>query len=412
MRLKLVDALPPRYRYGFWVGGAAIGLALMTLATSGSQDGLGRTIAPPSFFVSTGTFTGGFTLYDALTRESVPPAVVERVAAALRKSVSPRSLRAGDDYELLLSPAREFVRFTLTRGFRSYTVRSDEAGGMALDVADVPLETRRQASAGRLAGSLWESMAARDVPPELILQFADIFAWNVDFLTEPRDGDRFSLVYEQSAAPDGRVASGRILAARYDGRATGRQEAVYFDGDYYDEKGRSLRKAFLHAPLNFRRISSGFTKRRFHPVLRHFRPHLGIDYAAAAGTPVVSVGDGTVVFKGWKSAYGKYVLVRHNGTYSTAYGHFSRYAKGLRSGARVKQGQVIGYVGSTGWATGPHLDFRVIKNRKFVNFLTLEFPSEKSVPAGRRQPFRDACRDLLSRLDDAESDAPAAAPSL
>jgi murein DD-endopeptidase MepM/ murein hydrolase activator NlpD len=233
----------------------------------------------------------------------------------------------------------------------------------------------------------------------VIVELADIFAWNIDFLTETRDGDRFALTWKEDRTPDGRLVEVKILGAIYDGKATGHHRATRFMDDYYDEKGVSLRKAFLHAPLNFRRISSGFTNRRFHPILRQWRPHHGTDYAAASGTPVVAVGDGTVISQGLSGGLGNLVKVRHNATYTTYYGHLSRFAKGVGAGTRVRQGQVVGYVGSTGLSTGPHLHFEVLKNGTTVNFLTLKMPAMGSVPEGRMKAFEQKRDQVLPPLE-------------
>jgi murein DD-endopeptidase MepM/ murein hydrolase activator NlpD len=232
------------------------------------------------------------------------------------------------------------------------------------------------------------------------MTFADIFAWTVDFLTEPRDGDTYALSWMEKATAKGFVAERKIQWALYDGKNTGRQLALLFNGYYYNDEGQSMRKAFLRAPLNFRRISSGFTHRRFHPILRYFRPHLGIDYAAPTGTPIVSIGSGSVIFKGWKNGYGNTVRVRHNGTYTTYYSHLSRFAKGLRTGQGVQQGHVVGYVGQTGHATGPHLDFRILRNGQPVNFIKLKLPSEKGVSTQDRPAFEALRNKYREELKD------------
>jgi murein DD-endopeptidase MepM/ murein hydrolase activator NlpD len=253
-------------------------------------------------------------------------------------------------------------------------------------------------------------MVAARVPPDLISNFTDVFAWQVDFNTEPRPGDKFSLLWEEKVDPAGRVRSRTILAALYEGGQTGRKSAALFEGDYYDEEGGSLRRAFLSAPLAFRRISSHFTYHRFHPILREFRPHLAIDYAAPTGTPAKSVGDGVVVFKGWDGGHGNFIKVRHNSMYTTGYGHLSRYAAGLRKGKSVRQGEVIGYVGSTGLSTGPHLHFQVWRNGQSVNFLALRMPPSKRVPEPRRAAFAAAAEALFRRLRGTEIVASAAPP--
>lgn len=339
-------------------------------------------------------------LLDTLGRAALAPAQAMAAAEALSKVLDPRTLKPEDRYEILRSPDGRLERLTLSRPLENFVVELGRDGAFRARRETVPTNVRERSTAGRLKGSLWESMRARGMDAQLIMEFADVFAWSVDFLTEPREGDAFAVAWEESTTPAGRVAGRRILAAAYDGRGTGRHEAVLFKGQYYAPSGESLRKAFLHAPLNFRRISSGFTKRRLHPVLRTYRPHLGIDYAAPTGTPVVSVGEGTVVFKGWKAAYGHYLRVRHNARYTSCYGHLSRYAKGIRTGSRVAQGQVIGYVGATGWATGPHLDFRVIQDGRFVNFLRLKIPPGRRVPAAEKSAFAATAAERTAELND------------
>jgi len=156
---------------------------------------------------------------------------------------------------------------------------------------------------------------------------------------------------------------------------------------YYDAEGNSLQRVFLKSPLNYRRISSYFSRRRFHPILKIYRPHYGVDYAAPTGTPVVTIGDGRVVYAGWKGGLGRYVEIRHNNVYTSCYGHLSRFAKGIRRGARVRQGQVIGYVGATGLATGPHLDFRVKRFGSYVNPLTVDYPRAEPLPEDKKDEF-------------------------
>jgi murein DD-endopeptidase MepM/ murein hydrolase activator NlpD len=168
---------------------------------------------------------------------------------------------------------------------------------------------------------------------------------------------------------------------------------------YFDGEGKSLRRAFLRSPLNYRRISSFFTEHRFHPILKIFRPHHGVDYAASYGTPIVTIGDGVVEYGGWKGGYGRFVSIRHNSTYTSTYGHLSGFGKGIVRGARVQQGQVIGYVGSSGLATGPHLDFRITRGGSFINPLRLNIPPVDPVPGAEMGTFRGYVQELAEALD-------------
>lgn len=240
-----------------------------------------------------------------------------------------------------------------------------------LKAADVTIET-----------SLWNDMLAAGASPLLIVELADIYAWTVDFFGLQK-GDRFKVLYREDIC-DGEVIdiSGVDYATFTRGDKT--FPAVFLDtgsgNRYWSETGESMRKAFLKAPLKFSRVSSGFSYHRKHPVHGIVRPHTGVDYAAPTGTPVMSIGDGTVISKGWGGGGGNTVKIRHNSVYTTAYLHLSRYASGLKVGDRVTQGQVIGYVGMTGTATGPHLDFRVWKNGTPINPLTMESPSAEPLP--------------------------------
>ncbi|MBI4397448.1 MAG: M23 family metallopeptidase [Elusimicrobia bacterium] len=402
--IRSVRSLPLRYKFGFLTGGASLVLVIflwMSSRTNGDLIAQENLLAPaiPPPVVAAGNFPRGATLHDMLKKASLSAQRAHEVSQALARILDPRSLRDSDRYELVLTSVGLFQRLTVVRELQKYVVEATEGPALTASKQEIPVQTREAAGSGRLTSSLWEAMRGQGLDPQVIMEFADIFAWNVDFLTELREGDRYSLVWEERTTPDGAVAGRRVTAALFDGHYSGRHTALLLDGEYYSPEGDSLRKAFLHAPLNFRRISSGFTRKRFHPILRYFRPHLGTDYAAPTGTPVVSVGDGVVIFKGWKKAYGNFVQVRHNGTYTTCYGHFSRFAKGLRSGSRVKQGQVIGYVGATGYATGPHLDFRVIQNGRFVNFLKLKFPSDKKVAASQKAAFDELKAKRLPQLE-------------
>ena len=194
---------------------------------------------------------------------------------------------------------------------------------------------------------------------------------------------------------------------RYEGELLSKHEAVLFEDpsgniDYYTKEGKSLRKAFLRAPLNYKYISSYFSNNRFHPILRIWRPHLAIDYAAPSGTPVSTIGDGTVIYKGWNVGYGNYIKIRHPNNYETGYGHLSRFASGLKNGQKVKQGEIIGYVGATGLATGPHLDFSISENGKRVDFLKLKLPAASSINPQYITQFNEVKNKLLSALENRE----------
>lgn len=236
---------------------------------------------------------------------------------------------------------------------------------------------------------------------KLTLKLADIYAWDIDFSSDIRNGDTLKILIEELWAGGAFKGFGEILAVEFVNN--GRTYKAYrfnTDGyvDYYDSEGKSLRKALLRSPLQFKYISSRFSKRRYHPILRIYRPHLGIDYAAATGTPVSAAGNGTVVFAGYKGQNGKMVRIRHNGSYETYYGHLSKIPRKIRKGSKVSQGDIIGYVGTTGLSTGPHLDYRMKRNNKFVNPLKINLPRGKSIPLKLMAGFKEIVVVLDNRL--------------
>ena len=250
--------------------------------------------------------------------------------------------------------------------------------------------------------SLWVDMRNAGVSPELIISLSDIYAWTVDFFGLQK-GDRFRVLYEEKIC-DGEVVA--VDTVRYATFTRGSEvlPSIMFDQKdggniYWNEKGESMRKAFLKAPLKFSRISSGFSYSRKHPVTRKVQPHTGVDYAAPKGTPVMTIGDGVVTSMKYEGAGGNTIRIRHNSVYSTAYLHLSGYAKGLKVGQRVRQGQVVGYVGSTGRSTGPHLDFRVWKNGSPINPLKMDSPPAEPLKAEYKEAFEQTQKKYRAQVD-------------
>ncbi|MBE6342648.1 MAG: metalloendopeptidase [Lentimicrobiaceae bacterium] len=275
-----------------------------------------------------------------------------------------------------------FVVFSLTD---SLTAWRDEK---TVDIKTEQIE-------GVINTSLWNAIKDANGDANLTMELSDIYSWTVDFFgIQP--GDTFKVVYENRYIHDECIGMGKILAC-YLNNAGSKHYAYYFEqngnGQYFDENGANLRKAFLKAPLNYRRISSTFSNARRHPVTKVVRPHHGVDYAAPTGTPVVTVGDGTVIEKGWdKKGGGNYLKIRHNSTYTTTYMHLNGFAKGIQKGSKVKQGDLIGYVGSTGMSTGPHLDFRLNKNGTYINPLTFNPPSAEPVSEDNKVAFEEVIK--------------------
>ena len=260
--------------------------------------------------------------------------------------------------------------------------------------------TERKFADVTINSSLWNDMQAAGVSPLLILSLSDVYAWTVDFFGLQK-GDRFRVVYDLESVEGEPLAVDTIRVAQFIRSADTLACYMFNQGDggniYWNDKGESMRKAFLKAPLHFKRISSGFSYARKHPVTRRVQPHTGVDYAAPKGTPVMSIGDGTVLSAKYEGAGGNTVRIRHNSVYTTAYLHLSGYGKGIRAGARVQQGQVIGYVGSTGRSTGPHLDFRVWKNGSAINPLKMQSPPAEPLREEFRAQF-DSAKVSLNAL--------------
>lgn len=259
---------------------------------------------------------------------------------------------------------------------------------VAREELEVRIDTVR--SVGIIESSLWMSMKSAGIDPNLALELSDIYAWTIDFYGLQK-GDRFVAVYEKKFIDTNYIGLGKIIACRFENNGHSYYGYRFTQDsleDVFDEEGGSLRRAFLKGPLRFKRISSGYSNNRLHPVLKIRRPHHGVDYAAATGTPIHTIGDGRVIFIGKKGGYGKRIEIKHNGIYTSGYAHMSRFAKGLKKGDFVKQGQIIGYVGQTGLATGPHLDFRVYKNSKAINPLKMKSPPAVPIKKEYMQQYK------------------------
>lgn len=265
-----------------------------------------------------------------------------------------------------------------------------------------PVTLKRRYVEGSISSSLWNVIAEQGADPLLAIRISDVYAWQIDFF-DVKEGDSFQVIYNEAYIDDTTVlgiASIEGAIFTHQGKA---YQAFPFTQDsvhqFFDAEGNSLRKAFLKAPLDYFRITSRFSNARFHPILKRYRAHHGVDYAAPTGTPVKTIGDGTVIFKGWTNGGGNTVKIKHNSVYTTSYMHLSRYAKGLQVGKHVSQGDEIAYVGSTGLSTGPHLDFRVYKNGEAINPLDMEAPPSEPIRPELRDSFEVVKQQILMELD-------------
>lgn len=277
-----------------------------------------------------------------------------------------------------------------------------EQSGFIATIIDRPIEIRRRLSYARINSSLFESGSAAGLSDKLIMNLAGIFAWDVDFVLDIRIGDDYYMLYEEIYQDGEFVATGEIIAAEFNNHGRSYQAIRFVDddgrSDYYTPEGNSVRKAFVRAPVDFSRISSSFNPRRRHPVLNTIRAHRGVDYAAPVSTPIMAAGDGKVIFRGRKGGYGKAIILQHGGNITTLYAHMSNYAKTARLGSRVKQGQVIGFVGSTGLATAPHLHYEYRLNGVHRNPRTVKLPQAEPIKQKYREKFLAQAQPLLDEL--------------
>ncbi len=332
-----------------------------------------------------------------------------RILAELKKYININKCKPNEFYEITYSTDTAIEETWTNFKFfpeGQYFYSIDKSTDNVITSEKLELQTTSQTFevSGTIESSLWESMSNSEIKPAIILNYADMFAWHIDFLTDCRPGDTYKLIYEvKTLEKKDTVLSSEIIAGQYI-TATSTNTAIRFtnskgDEGYFDENGKSVKSAFLKAPLQFKRISSYFTKKRFHPILKYYRAHEGIDYAAPIGTPVSAVGDGTVTKSQYSGGYGNLVIIKHPNGYETYYGHLSKYGKGIKKGVRVKQGQVIGYVGSTGLSTGPHLDFRIKKNGSFFNYLTMKMPPTYTLTGKDKEDFDLYKQELINKLN-------------
>lgn len=338
-----------------------------------------------------------------LGEHGVSTGTVHHLGEKARGVFDVRRIRSGQAYALFfskhdsLAPPRFFVYEEDPKSYIVFDLRGD----LAVSRGQNPAEWRTQTVKGQVESSLWVAMQRCEASPQLAIVLSHIFGWTIDFFGLQKQ-DEFRVIYEQEFVDGKALDNFHILAASF--RAS---DSTYYaipfvqDGEelYYNERGNSLEGAFLKAPLDFYRISSRFTNSRYHPVLKRYRAHHGVDYAAPAGTPVYAIGSGKVIAKAYQAnGGGNYVKIKHNGTYTTTYMHLSRFAKGLKVGSTVKQKEIIGYVGSTGLSTGPHLDFRVYENGRPINPLTIKSQPKKPIGEANRAAFSQVCDSLVLKL--------------
>ncbi len=421
---------PPERRLPWFVAG--LGIPLIALAFILPRTDSGPYAGASMIGVGSQQGSSGPSLQEIIFEpipRLEPPFVGNMTVLSIRRGDSldrlfrKEGLSVGDLTRIMkLEDARRHLR--LVKPGDAVTIRHDGADVLALSkeldivnllqvertdagfearVVERPLEARRVSADGTIRSSLFEAAAEAGVSDRTIMNLAGIFAWDIDFVLDIRTNDSFSVVYEELWREGKRLAEGEIVAAEFVNRGEVFRALRYVDPDgqtdFFTPDGRSVRKAFLRAPVEFSRISSNFNPNRRHPVLNTIRAHRGVDYAAPSGTPVRAAGDGKVIFRGGKNGYGKTVILQHGGNITTLYAHLSGFSRGARHGTRVRQGQTIGYVGMTGLATGPHLHYEYRTAGVHRNPRTVDLPEADPIEPSLRADFESQTRPLLAMLD-------------
>ena len=345
----------------------------------------------------------GDSLAKIFSRHKLSANLLHRIVHSSKEAKKLARIKPGETLRFRLDDEGNLLELVHRQSpIRSAQILAD-GDGFTLNKIERGLEKRVAHSSGTITDSLYQSAQREGLSDALIMELANIFGWDVDFALEIRAGDRFSLIYEEKYLDGEKYSNGTILAAEFVNRGKVYRAIRYEDetghGSYFSPDGNSMHKVFLRAPVDFRRISSRFTRARWHPVLGKKRSHRGVDYAAATGTPIKAAGDGRVIYRGWKGGYGKTVIIQHGQKITTLYGHMSKYRGSVKKGTRVSQGQVIGYVGKTGLATGPHLHYEFRVNGVHRNPLTVKLPPSSPIDKKYRKDFENKSAPLLAKLD-------------
>jgi murein DD-endopeptidase MepM/ murein hydrolase activator NlpD len=351
------------------------------------------------------TVKNGSNLMETLLRAGVPATEAHQAIIALEEVFDPRALRAGqrirleidgDAEQQLLSVA---IPLDAVKTVSAYRLDDEQFFSEAIEK---PLSLNVVGAKGTIQDSLFQSMSAAAVPDRLIMELIRVYSWDVDFQRDIQRDDQFEIMYETLVDPDGNlIRTGNVLMAALTLSGTDlrliRHEFADGTVDYFNEKGESVRKALLRTPIDGARLSSGYGKRR-HPVLGYTRMHRGVDFSAPSGTPVMAAGDGVVEFAGPNGGYGRYLRIRHNASFKSAYAHLKGFSKNVRVGSRVKQGQIVAYVGSTGMSTGPHLHYEIHQGDKQINPLSLKLPTGRQLSGDALRTFQTQRAQLEERF--------------
>ena len=355
-----------------------------------------------SFKIVKGKIEKNQNLSDIFSKNNIPYSKLEEIINLPDSVFNVKHLKVGNDYTIFFTKdtSKTPLYFVYQNNKIDYTVFDFNNDSLKVKQKSKPVTIKKSYAKGTIETSLWNAMVDNNLNPVLANEMSDIYAWSIDFFGLQK-GDKFKIIYQRQFVDSQEINIGKILGCYFMHDSVDFY-AIPFKQDsvvaFFDQEGNSLRKAFLKAPLKFSRISSRFSEHRFHPVLKIYRAHHGVDYAAPTGTPVHTIGDGKVIFKQYTRGGGNCVKVKHNAIYTTSYMHLSRFAK-IKVGDYIKQGDLIGYVGQTGLATGPHLDFRFYKNGKPVDPLKVKSPPVSPIKKENLKKFNKVKKQILNELN-------------
>jgi len=346
----------------------------------------------------------GDTLAEIFKDWKLSSSLLHKIVNSSKQAKSLADIRPGETIKLLRDDNGDLLELAVVRSPTETFLVSRNEDSFDSETITREVEVRQAYTAGIIENSLFLDGQKAGLTDSQIMEMAGIFGWDIDFALELRKGDSFKLLYEEHYLDGEKYRNGPILAAEFINKGTTYKAVRYTtpddDTSYYDpDDGRNKKRAFIRTPVKFARISSGFTRKRWHPVLKKWRSHKGVDYAAPTGTPVKSTGNGVISFRGKKGGYGNVIFIKHGGTYTTVYGHLSRFAKGMRNGKKVRQGQLIGYVGSTGLATGPHLHYEFRVNGSHRNPLTVKLPKAEPISKKYRNDFDQSSKQIMAQFN-------------
>jgi len=397
--------------------GALIGFAFIMLLIGSAGDDVDARSQPheewinPELIISADgssrirqtSLKSGDNAISALMRLDFDRRTAHHIIMAANASYKLKNIRAGQSFKRIDSKAGTEILYNINGLQRLQLKRASDQDQWQSTLVERPVFIRQRVASANIEGSLFYSASLAGIDQRTTMNLVDIFAWDIDFARDMRNGDSFQVVYEERYDDAGKTLESKILAAKFINQGEEyhavRYEQADGKADYFTPEGKSMRKAYLKAPVKFSRISSRFKLKRKHPVLGYTRAHRGVDYASPSGTPVHAIGDGRITFVGWKGGYGRYIQIRHNNrNHTTSYAHLRRYAKGMARGKKVRQGQVIGYVGMSGLATGPHLHFEFRSRGRAVNPLTVKHPPAKPVNKAEKERFMQQTGPRLGML--------------